>query len=115
MTGKGIVQSDDAIDAVIESCQRFISNRENNEIIKIFNNAVDSFKPENADDLKTRLKDAVINSLIPGYEKIIADKYREVGAINLYTNGYHCEIGSDKSYGATGFTVRDYRGTKYDW
>lgn len=42
-------------------------------------------------------------------------KYREIGAINFYTRGFHYEIGSDISYGAMGFQVRDYRGTPDDW
>lgn len=69
---KGIIQNDECIDEIIESCERFISNREDNEIIKIFNLAVDSFKPDNADSLKARLRDAVINVVIPSYEKVIA-------------------------------------------
>lgn len=41
--------------------------------------------------------------------------FGEVGAINFYTHGVHIEIGSDISYGAKGFNIRDYRGTKADW
>ena len=41
--------------------------------------------------------------------------FGEIGAINLYSNGYHMEIGSDIQYGNTQFVVRDYRGKKGDW
>ncbi len=39
----------------------------------------------------------------------------EIGAINWYTNGYHCEIGSDVCYGNKSFKIRDYRGKPGDW
>lgn len=42
-------------------------------------------------------------------------KYREYGAVNYYTNGFHLEIGSDQSYGTKTFQIRDYRGKKGDW
>ena len=35
--------------------------------------------------------------------------FHEVGAIGLYDDIYHLEIGSDRRYGAKGFDVRDYR------
>ena len=38
-----------------------------------------------------------------------------VGAINLYTTGYHLEAYSDVCYGAKSFSIRDYRGTAKDW
>lgn len=49
------------------------------------------------------------------YWEYLCIKYREIGAINLYTKGFHYEIGSDISYGASTFSVRDYRGTANDW
>lgn len=45
----------------------------------------------------------------------ICEKRRIIGAINFYSGGYHLEAFSDRWYGAKGFTVRDYRGTKKDW
>lgn len=38
-----------------------------------------------------------------------------VGAINLYTAGYHLEAYSDMWYGDMTFEIRDYRGTAKDW
>lgn len=67
-----IYQNDNVIDEIIESCERFASKKEDNEIIVIFNKAVDNFGLENAEDYKKRLADAVLNELIPGYERIIA-------------------------------------------
>lgn len=47
--------------------------------------------------------------------KSLCETFNEIGAINYYTSGYHCEIGSDIQYGATTFTIRDYRGKEGDW
>lgn len=47
--------------------------------------------------------------------KDLCTQYGEVGAINFYTSGYHCEIGSDVQYGQTSFKIRDYRGKAGDW
>lgn len=48
------------------------------------------------------------------WHKICVD-HGVVGAINLYTSGYHLEAFSDICYNAKAFVVRDYRGTKKDW
>lgn len=45
----------------------------------------------------------------------LCDANGQIGAINYYTNGYHCEIGSDVLFGNTSFKIRDYRGTSKDW
>ena len=42
-------------------------------------------------------------------------EFNEIGAINYYTDGYHCEIGSDILFGATMFVQRNYIGKKGDW
>lgn len=47
--------------------------------------------------------------------KTLCFAFGEIGAINFYTNGYHCEIGSDELFGNTDFKIRDYRGTSKDW
>lgn len=52
---------------------------------------------------------------VRNYWERLCIKYGMYGAINYYTHGFHCEIGSDISYGTYRFTVRDYRGTKSDW
>lgn len=53
--------------------------------------------------------------IITDWWRNLCREFNEIGAINYYTNGYHCEIGSNIQYGNTSFKVRDYRGTKYDW
>ena len=47
--------------------------------------------------------------------KSLCFQFGQIGAINYYTNGYHCEIGSDVLFGNTDFKIRDYRGTSKDW
>lgn len=53
--------------------------------------------------------------IITDWWRNLCREFNEIGAINYYTNGYHCEIGSNIQYGNTSFKVRDYRGTEYDW
>jgi len=38
----------------------------------------------------------------------LCDAFDEVGAIGLYSWGYHLEIGSDRRFGQTAFAVRNY-------
>lgn len=52
---------------------------------------------------------------VAAWWKSLCEAYGEIGAINFYTNGYHCEIGSDIQYGAAAFSIRDYRGKQGDW
>ena len=44
--------------------------------------------------------------------KVLCRDLDQVGAINLYDNYVHCEIGSDIRYGNKTFVVRDKRGGK---
>ncbi|MBO4537620.1 MAG: DUF885 family protein [Erysipelotrichaceae bacterium] len=67
-----IVQSDAVIDMVVEQCERFISKREDNEVIRTFNENLEELNLENEDEYKKQMKDAVLNVLIPAYEEIIA-------------------------------------------
>lgn len=39
----------------------------------------------------------------------LCNDFGEIGAINYYTWGVHCEIGSNIQYGQTGFAVRNHR------
>lgn len=41
--------------------------------------------------------------------------FGEIGAINYYTHGFHCEVGSDILFGNKTFVIRDYRGKEGDW
>ena len=43
-----------------------------------------------------------------GWWSSLCEAFDEIGAIGLYPWGYHLEIGSDRRFGATMFTVRNY-------
>ncbi len=68
---EGIVQKDAVIDKIIDSCERFISRVEDNEVIKAYNASIEKLELANEEELKQQLSDAVINTLIPAYQKII--------------------------------------------
>lgn len=88
---------------------------------KSFNNATPHADP-NSRHLYGEAMDWYIGNVPASMRKQVADYWqylcilnREVGAINYYTHGFHLEIGSDLSYKATTFSIRDYRGTASDW
>ncbi len=68
---EGIVQKDTVIDKIIDSCQRFVAKVEDNEVIKAYNASIEKLQLANEAELKQQLSDAVINTLIPAYHKII--------------------------------------------
>ena len=53
--------------------------------------------------------------IVADWWKNLCREFGQIGAINYYSNGYHCEIGSDIQYGYTEFKIRDHRGKKGDW
>lgn len=69
---KGFVQSEETIDSVIEQVERFISKREDNEVITAFNDHLEELNLDNEETYKQQMKEAVLNYLIPAYEEIIA-------------------------------------------
>ncbi|MGI6607907.1 MAG: DUF885 family protein [Erysipelotrichaceae bacterium] len=74
---EGVIQNDAVIDKIIDSCERFISRVEDNEVIKAYNASIEKLKLANEEELKQQLADAVINVLIPAYQKII-DLYQSL-------------------------------------
>ena len=71
---KGIVQSNYAIDGIIDQCNRFLNAKEN-EIIKVVSSRIDAFEPL-SDAKKAMYKqqvyDAVHESVIPAYQDVVA-------------------------------------------
>ena len=65
-------------------------------------------------DFKAKHSEYERDRVIEKWEKICL-AHGIVGAINLYSSGYHLEAYSDLCYGSKYFAVRDYRGTKKDW
>ncbi|MBQ9036861.1 MAG: DUF885 domain-containing protein [Erysipelotrichaceae bacterium] len=92
---KGIIQPDSVIDQVIEGCQTFIANYDNNEVIKIINAKIDMINIAGADEYKSQVEKAVKEVLIPAYQKII-DYYQSLKGTGTYS-GRLCEYGADGS------------------
>ncbi|MCR5067320.1 MAG: DUF885 domain-containing protein [Erysipelotrichaceae bacterium] len=67
----GIVQTDEVIDAVVDQVKRFISKREDNEVIRTFNENIEELNLANEAEYKAQMRDAVLNYLIPAYEDIL--------------------------------------------
>ena len=90
---KGIIQPDSVIDQVIEGCQTFIANYDNNEVIKIINAKIDKINNAGAAEYKAQVEKAVKEVLIPAYQKII-DYYQSLKGTGTYS-GRLCEYGDD--------------------
>lgn len=106
----GIIQNDDVISSIIEQCQRFIANVEDNEVIKAFGTSIDKLGLDNADDYKQQVSDAVIDVLIPAYERVI-DMYQDLvgtatnqDGLSYYEHGkeYYAELFKYKSSSSKG-------------
>lgn len=48
-------------------------------------------------------------SAVTSWWRNLCTEFGEIGAINYYSWGVHCEIGSDVRYGQKGFAIRNYR------
>lgn len=70
----GTFMSDSNCEKVIDQCNDFISDKENHFMIESFNDRIDELDfltDEEKEDYKKQNKDAVLNSLIPAYERVI--------------------------------------------
>lgn len=65
----GIIQTNEVIYKIIDSCQRFVSHVEDNEVIKAFNKQVDQMGYDSS--YKKMVSEAVIDKLIPAYNRVI--------------------------------------------
>ena len=68
---ESIIQPDSVIDAVLEQCERFAGNKDNNEIVKIFTNAMNEMNLAGANDYIAQVKKAVEEVLLPSYGRVI--------------------------------------------
>ena len=67
----GIVQPDSVIDSVIEQCERFTANVDNNEVIKVFTEAINKVNMAGSQELINEVTSGVKEILIPAYKRII--------------------------------------------
>lgn len=71
----GLFMSDEVADSIIEQCNAFIADKENNYLIEIFNDRVANFDGLTKAEVKTYQaanKDAILNYVIPAYELLIS-------------------------------------------
>ena len=95
---KGIIQSDYAIDAIIDQCNRFLDAKEN-EIIKVVSKRIDAFEPLSYDKkqaYKKQVRDAVNTSVIPAYQDVV--KYFTALKGTQKNNGALCNWNDGKKY-----------------
>jgi len=70
----GLFMNDNVADSIINQCEEFIENKENNYLITIFDEKVSEFDGLTNKEIKSyqaRNKDAVLNFVIPAYELLI--------------------------------------------
>ncbi len=71
---KGYFMCDENVDTLIEQCQAYINDPENNMLIQTFNDrigAVSGLTQEMIEDYKKQNYDAVMNKVIPAYQNVI--------------------------------------------
>ena len=90
---KGIVQPDSVIDSVIENCEKFVANVDNNEVIKIVTAKIDKLNIAGAAEYKNQVAEAVKTVLIPGFQSVI-DMYRALKG-KATKSGKLCEYGEE--------------------
>ena len=71
---KGYFMCDENVDTLIEQCQDYINDPENNMLIQTFNDRigdVPGMTPEKIEEYKKQNYDAVMNKVIPAYQNVI--------------------------------------------
>lgn len=85
-----------AVERSIEECESFIENTENNMLIEVFPDKLASFADISEDEKNAYIeqnKDAVLNSVIPAYQKFIDGLTKQLetapenGSLSSYENG----------------------------
>ncbi|MEY8266973.1 DUF885 domain-containing protein [Lachnospiraceae bacterium 64-25] len=109
----GLFMSDDAADMVIEQCEEFIQEPENNYMIEVFNDKIDSFEglsEEEREEYKERHDEIVTTEVVDAYQTLIDGMralkgsgtnelglcYYEYGK-EYYEYLIHSEVGADDS------------------
>lgn len=95
----GLFMSDLMVDGIIEQCSKFIENPEDNYLVAIFNEKVDSLNilsPEDKDLYKEKNLTIVLNDLVNGYKLIISELSSLKG--NGINPGGLCNFEKGKEY-----------------
>lgn len=123
---KGMSALDFELDHVMDSCNEFIGNKDNNFLITTFNSRIDNIS-ELSDTKKSDYismnKDIILNTIIPAYQTLISDlsglkgKNKTDGGLSNYPNGKRYYEFLVRSYTASEKSVseiKDMISDKYD-
>lgn len=72
---RGFFMSDANVDSVIENCESFLGEREDNLMIVVFNERIDQYeglRDEQREQYKQRNRELVLNNVLPAYETLLA-------------------------------------------
>ncbi len=86
---KGLFMTDDLAEQIIEQCDIFTENPEQNYLIEIFNDKIDDFKDfsdTEREKLKQENKKAILEHVVPAYD-ILADGIEELMGTGQYEGG----------------------------
>lgn len=70
----GLFMSDEVADSIIEQCEAFIADKENNYLIDVFNDKIKSYKGLTKEEITSYMEaneKAVTNNIIPAYENLV--------------------------------------------
>ena len=77
---RGVFMSDSSADVVIENCESFLENREDNLLIAVFDDRMDSYEglgEGQREDFKRMNRELVLENVLPAYEALL-DAMREL-------------------------------------
>ncbi len=95
----GLFMSDHVADSIIDQCNSFIKDKENNYLIELFDDKVADFKGLTKDEIKAYQKankEAIQNYVIPAYEVLISTLTELKGTAT--NNGGLCHYENGKQY-----------------
>ena len=71
---RGVFLSDANVDIVIENCESFLENREDNLLIAVFNDRIDRYEglsEGQREDFRQRNRELVLGNVLPAYESLL--------------------------------------------
>lgn len=95
----GLFMSDTTADKIIEQCEDFIKNPENNYLIEVFNDRMDAYEgltDKERTDFKNENKNAIINHVVPAY-KALMNGLKQLKGTGTNENGL-CHYEKGKEY-----------------
>lgn len=94
----GLFMSNDVVDNIVDQCESFIEDKENNYLIEIFNDKIKElgFTEKEIKTYKKANKDAILNQVLPAYELLITTLNSLKGTGT--NNGGLCNFEKGKEY-----------------